>query len=400
VQVQAENSLGKRSTVSAASFALQGKTASPANVNNLRLEALSSNTARLSWEPSFELDVINGGAVYVRHSALTDGSASWNDSVDLIPALPGHSTDAIIPLIEGEIFVRFMDDGARLSPEDTSIIIDLPETQGALIIQTRREDQDTPPFQGTKTNTFYDEGYDALTLDGVDQIDSVTDIDALTSFDFMGDITATGTYDFATTLDLGNVFSLDLTRFFVSRGFLPNDTIDGRTGDVDDWLNWDGADVNRVNAVLKVRTTNDNPSGTPTYSAFTEFTNGTYKGRGFQFRAELQSNDVAQNILIDELGYTAQFQRRTENSEGTIASGAAAKAISFANPFFVGTASLGGVNTYLPSIGITAQNMGSGDFFEVTSVSGTGFTVTFKNSTGTAVNRNFNWSAVGYGRGG
>jgi len=400
VQVQAENSLGKRSTVSAASFTLQGKTASPANVNNLRLEALSSNTARLSWEPSFELDVINGGAVYVRHSALTDGSASWNDSVDLIPALPGHSTDAIIPLIEGEIFVRFMDDGARLSPEDTSIIIDLPETQGALIIQTRREDQDTPPFQGTKTNTFYDEGYDALTLDGVDQIDSVTDIDALTSFDFMGDITATGTYDFATTLDLGNVFSLDLTRFFVSRGFLPNDTIDGRTGDVDDWLNWDGADVNRVNAVLKVRTTNDNPSGTPTYSAFTEFTNGTYKGRGFQFRAELQSNDVAQNILIDELGYTAQFQRRTENSEGTIASGAAAKAISFANPFFVGTASLGGVNTYLPSIGITAQNMGSGDFFEVTSVSSTGFTVTFKNSAGTAVNRNFNWSAVGYGRGG
>jgi hypothetical protein len=54
----------------------------------------------------------------------------------------------------------------------------------------------------------------------------------------------------------------------------------------------------------------------------------------------------------------------------------------------------------LPSIGITALNMGSGEFFEVTSISSTGFTVTFKNSGGTAVNRNFNWSAVGYGRGG
>jgi hypothetical protein len=400
VQIQVENALGKKGAVSTATFNLVGKTASPANVQNLQLEVLSDNTARLSWESSFEIDVINGGAVYVRHSALIDGSASWNDSVDLVPALPGNATTATIPLVEGEIFVRFVDDGGRISPNETSIIIDLPETQGKLIVQTRREDQDSPPFQGSQVDVFYDEDYDALTLDGTEQLDDVPDVDALTSFDFMGDITSTGTYGFANTLDLGSTFSLDLTRHFVTRGFLPNDTMDGRSGLVDNWLSWDGADVNRVNAVLKVRTTDDNPSGTPTWSAYQEFISGTYKARAFEFQAELQSNDVAQNILIDELGYTATLQRRTENSNGTIASGAGAKAITFDKPFFVGTASLGGVNTYLPSIGITALNMGSGEFFEVTSISSTGFTVTFKNSGGTAVNRNFNWSAVGYGRGG
>ena len=400
VQIQVENALGKTGPISTATFDLVGKTANPADVQNLQLEVLSDNTARLSWEPSFEIDVVNGGAVYVRHSALTDGSASWNDSVDLVPALPGNATTATIPLVEGEIFVRFIDDGGRLSPNETSIIIDLPETQGKLIVQTRREDQDSPPFQGSQVDVFYDDGYDALTLDGTQLLDSVPDVDALTSFDFMGDITSTGTYSFANALDLGSTFSLDLTRHFVTRGFLPNDTLDGRSGLVDDWLNWDGADVNRVNAVLKVRTTDDNPSGTPTWSAYQEFISGTYKARAFQFQAELQSNDVAQNILIDELGYTATLQRRTENSNGTIASGAGAKAITFDKPFFVGTASLGGVNTYLPSIGITALNMGSGEYFEVTSISSTGFTVTFKNSGGTAVNRNFNWSAVGYGRGG
>jgi hypothetical protein len=400
VQIQVENALGKTGPISTATFDLVGKTANPADVQNLQLEVLSDNTARLSWEPSFEIDVVNGGAVYVRHSALTDGSASWNDSVDLVPALPGNATTATIPLVEGEIFVRFIDDGGRLSPNETSIIIDLPETQGKLIVQTRREDQDSPPFQGSQVDVFYDDGYDALTLDGTQLLDSVPDVDALTSFDFMGDITSTGTYSFANALDLGSTFSLDLTRHFVTRGFLPNDTLDGRSGLVDDWLNWDGADVNRVNAVLKVRTTDDNPSGTPTWSAYQEFISGTYKARAFEFQAELQSNDVAQNILIDELGYTATLQRRTENSNGTIASGAGAKAITFDKPFFVGTASLGGVNTYLPSIGITALNMGSGEFFEVTSISSTGFTVTFKNSGGTAVNRNFNWSAVGYGRGG
>jgi hypothetical protein len=54
----------------------------------------------------------------------------------------------------------------------------------------------------------------------------------------------------------------------------------------------------------------------------------------------------------------------------------------------------------LPSIGITGQNMQSGDYFEVSSVSATGFTVTFKNSSNAAVDRNFNWSAVGYGKAG
>ena len=46
------------------------------------------------------------------------------------------------------------------------------------------------------------------------------------------------------------------------------------------------------------------------------------------------------------------------------------------------------------------QHMASGDFFEVTNITGTGFTVTFKNSSNTAVSRNFSYSAVGYGRGG
>ena len=77
-----------------------------------------------------------------------------------------------------------------------------------------------------------------------------------------------------------------------------------------------------------------------------------------------------------------------------------AKNVVFAAPFFTGTSAIGGVNFYPPSIGITAQNMASGDFFEVTNITGTGFTVTFKNSSNTAVSRNFSYSAVGYGRGG
>ena len=108
---------------------------------------------------------------------------------------------------------------------------------------------------------------------------------------------------------------------------------------------------------------------------------------------------TAQNIKVSQLGYTASLQRRTEQGN-VIASGAGAKAVTFTNPFFVGTSSLLGANTNLPSVGINAQNMASGDFFEVSSISGTGFTVHFKNSSNASIDRNFTYQAVGFGKGG
>jgi hypothetical protein len=125
---------------------------------------------------------------------------------------------------------------------------------------------------------------------------------------------------------------------------------------------------------------------------------GTFLGRGFQFKAILQSGDESENILIDELGYDASFQRRTEQSNGNVASGAGTATVTFDKAFFVGTAALGGLNAYLPSIGITAQNMATGDYFTLGTVTGTNFQVTFRNAAGTAIDRNFTWSAVGYGK--
>ena len=153
-------------------------------------------------------------------------------------------------------------------------------------------------------------------------------------------------YEFVNTLDLGAAFSLDLARRFVTRAFFPNDSIDSRSANVDSWNDWDGTNADRVNAKLYMRSTNDDPSGSPTYSAWREFINGTFTGRAFQFKAELESSDVAQNILIDELGFEATFQRRFENSNAAIASGTSTKAVTFDKPFFTGTASLGGTNAY------------------------------------------------------
>ena len=381
VQIQVLNNIGNTSVVSPAQFSLVGKTAVPGDVQNLSIESISANSARLRWDQTVDLDVKTGGFIKIRHSAKNDGTATWSDSIDLIPAKSGTQTEAIVPLLEGEILVKFEDDGGRQSENAARVIVDFPDTLGALVVQTRREDQDAPPFQGTKTNTVYDAGFDALKIDSV------------------ATIPAEGTYQFLNTLDLGNVFSLDLRRYFVTRGFFPSDLIDSRTELVDTWSDWDGAISDSVNASLYLRRTDDNPAGSPVWSEYQPFVNGTFLGRAFQFKAVMSSTDPAENILIDELGYESTFQRRTEQSNGNIASGAGTKTVTFDKPFFVGTASLGGVNAYLPSIGITAQNMATGDYFVVGTVTGTSFQVTFRNSAGTAVDRNFTYMATGYGRG-
>ena len=390
-----------RQSVTPANLSVQafGKTAVPGNVQNLTIETISANSARLRWDATVDLDVKLGGRVHIRHTNLTDGTGTWSNSVDLIPAKAGVSTEAICPLIEGEILVKFEDDGGRQSATETSVIVDFPDALGNLLVQSRREDADSPPYQGTKTDVFYSDEFDALVLDGDILFDSIADLDLLSSMDYPGAVQTTGTYEFANTLDLGAVFSLDLSRFFVTAGFFPNDLVDSRTAEVDDWSDWDGGIIDQVNAKLYLRRTPDNPASSPTWSSWQEFVNGTFLGRGFQFKAELSSSNPAQNILIDQLGYEATFQRRTEQSVVALASGAASYAVTFDKPFFTGTALLGGLNTSLPSIGITAQNLSQGDFFNVTNVTSSGFDVIFRNSAGTAVSRNFLWSAVGFGKG-
>ena len=399
IRVFSINAIKKPSALPATvTFNAIGKTAVPANVQNLRIEPINNKLIRLRWDASTDTDVLHGGFCRIRHSSKTDGTGEFAKAVD-IDKLAGNSTDIIVPYVEGEYFVRFVDDGGRISAGSASVVIDLPDPQPALIIQTRREDQDNPKFQGTKTNVDFDATTNSLNLIGGGNFDDITDFDTLASLDDFGGISPSGTYDFNETLDLSAVFSLDLKHHFLTEGFYPNDLIDSRTANIDTWTDFDGTNANDVNAELLVRVTQDDPSGSPTYTAFQTFVNGVYKGRGFQFRTNLTSNDPAQDIRVSELGYTATLQRRTEQSATAIASGSGVKNITFSHPFFVGTSALLGANSNLPSIGITAQNMATGDFFEVSNVSSTGFSVHFKNSSNASISRNFNFTAVGFGKG-
>jgi predicted phage tail protein len=342
VQVRSVNSLNAISTAAIADFTLLGKTAVPGDVQNLTIEAISANSARLRWDQTVDLDVKVGGKVHIKHSSLTDGTATWSNSVNLILAKAGSATEAIVPLVEGEILVKFEDDGGRQSTNETSVIVDFPDALGQYLVKSQREDATTPPFQGAKTDTFYSADVTGLVLQGAGLFDAIVDFDLVPSLDFLGDVEPVGEYAFLNTLDLEAVYALDLKRFFVTRGFYPSDLIDSRTANIDTWSDFDGGVIDKVNAKLYMRRTPDDPAALPTYSAWQEFVNGTFIGRGFQFKAELTSAAIDQNIIIDELGYEATFQRRQEQSAGPTASGAGTLTVTFDKAFFTGTTTLGG----------------------------------------------------------
>ncbi len=382
VEIRAANFVGKLSTAATKTFTISGKTAPPGDVQNLSIETINANSARLRWDQTVDLDVKVNGFVYIRHNNKTDGTGTWPNSVDLVEAVAGNSTEAVIPLIEGEVLAKFADSSGNESVNAASVLVDFPDTLGRLLAQSRREDQDSTPFSGTKTDCSYDSTLDALIIDS----------------NANGEVLTSAEYQFANTLDLGAKYSIDLTRRFVTRGNMQNDLIDDRTANIDTWTDFDGAIPSAVNAKLYVRSTNDDPSGSPTYSAWAPFASGTFTGRAFQFKAELTSGDVAQNILVDELGYIATFQRRQDNSNGTIASGTSTKSVTFDTEFFTGTASLGGANSSLPAVGVTVHNLGNGERVNISNVTASGFDIDVLNSSNANVDRNFTYTATGYGK--
>ena len=385
IEVVGIGSTGKRSQAAVLTFNAVGKTAEPANIASLNISPVDSHTAELYWPQSTDLDVRVGGTVEIRHTPHTDASAVWGNAQDIVPAVNGSSTRKIVPLKEGTYLIRAKDSIGKYSPDSAipSVVVDLPEPQDLELVQ---EYSEHPNFTGTFTNTFLSaaEGGVALISDG--QIDDITAVDDVTSIDFFGETVSSGEYQFASTLDLGAKYDVELLSVLQIRAFQPNDTWDERTAQIDTWSDIDANDLSDTDVQLYVRSTNDNPSGSPTYGTWEPFVNNTKRGRGFQFKAESTTTNVAQNPLIEQLGVKVSLQRRTEQQRN-ITSGTSAKTITFPSAFYS-----------VPSVGITAQDFDGGDYFQLSSISRTGFTVTFKNSSDTIISKVFDYQAVGHGK--
>ena len=361
-------------------FVAKGKTALPSNVSGVSLLPIDQSSAILSWNRATELDVLLGGKTLIRHSSKTTG-AQWQNAQNIVVAAAGNQTQKIVPLLAGTYLIKFEDDGGRQSPSpgstdsswnNTRVTTNLPAPSQRLIVSTI--DEHTPNFSGSKSNTVYDSSLDALKL-------TVTNNATATS----------GEYIFANSVDLTQTYDVNLRKVLEATTFYTATLWDSRTDLIDTWGSIDtvgsaNANATKGNAAVYVRSTNDNPSGSPTWSAYKEFSNVLITGRAFQFKAILTSSDTTQNIAVTELGATLELQGRVESISTPVTTGSSQYTVSFTNPF-----------KQTPTVVVTPTNQQSGDFHELANISRTGFQVTFKNGSA-AVARSFVWAASGFGK--
>jgi hypothetical protein len=353
VRVKAVNSIGASSAYVSAQRTIVGSTEPPSDVTDFSCNIIGSE-AHLNWEQITDKDL---SYYQIRYSTLTEG-AEWQNSVSLIEKVSRPATSISVPARTGSYLIKAVDKLGNFSVNATLISTNISSIGNFNSVATQSEQ---PTFSGTRTN---------LTLEN----------DTLK----LTDLTQDGTYVFASPIDIGAIHTARVTASITQFAENPSELFDdGRGFTLFDSAtgSFDGDSPSNSNAHLEISLSNDGS----TYTEFKNFVIGDYTARYFRFRAYFISRDQATTPVISELSVTVDMEDRIQ-SQNDIASGAGTKTVTFTNPFKT--------NTY--AVGITGENMASGDYFVVENKTTSNFQVTFYNSSDTAISRTFDMIAKGY----
>jgi hypothetical protein len=270
----------------------------PADLTGLQVQAIGG-MAYVSWDQPADLDVRFGGQIEFRHTPQTV-SPVWSASTGIGSAVPGSSTFAVLPLKPGTYLAKATDAGGRYSAGAAVAVAQQATAVGFVPITNATEH---PGFTGARVNAVVTSG--TVRLDSTGLIDPRASFDAIADLDALGGIAATGRYDFATAIDLGLVRACRLTGRISAVVVNTLDFVDARSAALDAWLDFDGVSGNEADAWIEVRQTDDNPGGTPTWTAWRRLDSGEFRARAFQFRVQLRTLDPSFNIHISELSVNA-----------------------------------------------------------------------------------------------
>ena len=378
-RVRSVNTMGVRSVWAYKNnVTVAGLTTPPVDVANLSFIALN-NAAHLSWDLATDLDVRVGGKVRFRHSNLTTG-ATWESSTDIGAAVSGLNTNAVLPLLTGTYLAKFVDSTGNESVNTSSFVsTTIPNIINMNAVATSTQN---PSFTGTKTNMVAVDN--VLKFEADTLLDSVTELmDDWELLDAIGGLDSAGSYEFDTYIDLGTVYTSRATASIAFTAFVIGDFIDDRTALMDTWTDFDNAPSD-VTLNLYVATTNDDPSGTPTWSSWAKFTVADYNARAYKFKVEASSTSSDHQINISELSVEIDMPDKVQGDSGLTSLSTGLLSVTYATPFKA-----------IPALGVTFTDLDSNDSVDILSETTTGFDVGVKHGSHYEAH-NFNYLARGY----
>jgi hypothetical protein len=279
-------------------FSVGGLAAQPPGaVTGLNLQSIGG-FAWLGWDRHPEIDVRIGGRFEIRHSPSV-GGPPWANATSLGPALSGEATYAPVPLRAGTYLIRPVDAGGvygAAASIEASQATALPFANVASV-------QEDAGFTGAKADVLASSG--VLKLDNAGNWDSIASVDAVVDVDALGLSKPSGVYTFAGGIDLGSVKSIRLSAHLLANVVAFGANWDQRVSPIDEWGRIDDVFGGEADAWVESRLTNDNPGGSPTWSAWQRLDSAEFKARGFQFRAQLRSYQPEFNIEVTQLRVAA-----------------------------------------------------------------------------------------------
>ena len=351
VRVKAVSSIGSSSTYVTAQRTIIGAIAPPSDIEDFSCNIINGE-AHLSWEQIPDLDL----AYYqIRYSTLTSG-ATWQNSVSLVEKVSRPATSIVVPARVGSYCIKAVDKLGNFSINETIIATNVATIGNFNAITTQSEH---PSFSGTKTNLTLSDNAVRLT-----------------------NLASDGIYDFASVIDIGAVHTSRVTATLAQFAENPSELFDSESGLFDSKSgSFDGDSPSNSNAHLEIAISDDNV----TYTAFKNFVIGDYTARYLKFRLLLISRDGVTTPVVSQATVTIDMPDRIF-SGNDIVSGTSAKTVTFTLPF----------KTVNYAVGITAEDMATGDYFIVENKAVDSFDVTFKNSSNTIISRTFDFIAKGF----
>ena len=394
-RVVAMSAIGKRSVPTDLTVNIAGNSGAPADVQSFSMIPVNGQ-ARLTWAEATDLDVKVGGYVLLRHSP-NFVNVSWENSTSISEEIAGSATEAYADLKDGTYLAKFVDSGGRQSLSAALIEFTKPDLGNVYTVNTQTEH---PTFSGTKTNLTVDADLNELEL-------TYTGTETASLGDFLlenGDgllteesdnyllqgsalINTSGVYEFANNpITLSDVYSISLESKLKVRGYFPFNVFIDDIPDFDDIDDFDGAAPTTSNVQLYIRTTQDDPAGSPTYTTWRKFNNAEFRARAYELKAEFVNESNTAQLAIQELEVTSNLPIRTITDSVTT-SASADVSVTYANKFYAA-----------PAVGIQFTTQATGDYYVISNNAATGFDVSVYNASNTRVARTVTWTATGYGK--
>jgi hypothetical protein len=386
VRARAINSLGVRGEFNTVSnFYVDALAAPPADVTNFDGNAVGS-TLHLNWTPVTDLDLAH---YVIRYSSQTSG-ATYSAAEDLAQVV-SSSSSLSVPAVAGTYFIKAVDDttsGSNVSANAASFVITNVNLGDLNVVQALTEN---PSFSGVKTDVIKNND-GKLELDVSPKFDDVAGLFDDRAGNFDGDVggfASSGIYYFANDLDLGQKYTSRISNSVTVERSDETNLFDSAQGQFDSRNGLFDGEPNAfddVSVSVEVRHTNDDPTGTPTYTDWASFTVADVTARAMQFRAVLSSTDTNVTPLVSALSASIDMEDRTESGADIVFTGT--KAVTFATPFKA-----------VPAIGLSLANLTDGDRYTITSKTRSGFTInTFTGGSASTNSATLDFVAKGFGK--